>query len=92
MAECEGRVTPGVQRISGWVDSGAEPVLYEAAVGRTLVPEGGVHSLSGCEGRLISGHGSGNLKLLVWSVATGACEQVLEGRTLLFLLLYDRHI
>ena len=29
------------------------------------------------EGRLISGHDSG--KLRVWNVATGECDQVLEG-------------
>ena len=36
-----------------------------------------VYSLSAWEGRLISGHHTG--KLRVWNVVTGACDQVLEG-------------
>jgi WD40 repeat protein len=37
----------------------------------------GVNALALWEGRLISGHESG--KLRVWNVATGECDQVLEG-------------
>jgi WD40 repeat protein len=46
---------------------------------RTLEPMDGVRCLSVWQGRLISGHGSGMLR--VWNVATGACEQVLEGHS-----------
>ena len=36
-----------------------------------------VRSLAAWEGRLVSGHDSGTLR--VWNVATGECDQVLEG-------------
>jgi WD40 repeat protein len=39
----------------------------------------GVHSLAAWEGRLISGHDGGVMR--VWNVSTGVCEQVLEGHT-----------
>ena len=38
-----------------------------------------LYSLVACEGRLISRHYSGQLR--VWNVVTGMCEQVLEGKT-----------
>jgi WD40 repeat protein len=38
-----------------------------------------VCSLAAWEGRLISGHASGAIR--VWNVATGACDRVLEGHT-----------
>jgi WD40 repeat protein len=41
--------------------------------------EDGVCFMSEWEGRLISGHSSGRLR--VWNVVTGACDQVLEGHT-----------
>ena len=47
---------------------------------RRLAPVGAidpVFALSVWDGRLISGHGSG--KLRVWTLATGACEQVKFG-------------
>jgi WD40 repeat protein len=72
----------GLQRVCGWVDSGWRMSGEAADLERSLVPEGdrdAVHSLSSWGGRLISGHGSGRLR--VWNVVTGACDQVLEGHT-----------
>jgi WD40 repeat protein len=39
----------------------------------------GVYSLAAWEGHLISGHGSGAMR--VWNVATGVCDRLLEGHT-----------
>ena len=78
ISECKGRVCSGsldgtIRVWSMLVETAVEPE-------RTLESEGpkdGVYSLSAWRGRLISGHGSGKLRM--WNVATGACEQVLEG-------------
>ena len=81
IAQCgAGRVCSGSMdgSINVWRMTGTR----EAPQGpeRRLAPEGGVdpvHSLSVWEGRLISGHGSG--KLRVWDVDTGTCEYAFSG-------------
>ena len=91
LAECEGRVCTGSWdgSILVWSTTGdaaegraAGAGAAAAAPERALEPEGdhdsdGVHSLAAWGGRLVSGHGSGRLR--VWDVATGACCQVVEG-------------
>ena len=80
VAECEGRVCSGSLDGSIRVWSMQGEATDEAE--QTLVPEGArdaVICLSVWGSLLISGHGSG--KLRVWTLATGACEQVLDGHT-----------
>jgi hypothetical protein len=79
IAECAGRICSGSLdgSIRVWSMTGEQgPVLVPE--GRVpAVPNDGIYSLSAWEDRLMSGHSSG--KLRVWNVATGACDQVLEG-------------
>ena len=73
IALCDGRVC----RSESW----DRPIgVWSRASGqleRTLEGTDGVHALAVWKGRLVSGHGSG--KLRVWNVATGGCDQVHEG-------------
>ena len=79
-AECDGRVCSGSSDIRVWNKASGE---LERALQAAADEEesdrdfDSVLALAVWEGRLISSHGSG--KLRVWIVATGECNQVIEG-------------
>ena len=84
MVACEGRMCSGSDdgslRVWSRASGEHERTLQADANDEDEDDEGeeiAVMCLAVWEGRLISGHASGMLR--VWSVATGECEQVLEG-------------
>ena len=81
LAEVEGRVCSGSWdgSIRVWSMVGEATTCERALASGDDSGSDSVWSMTAWDGRLISGHGSG--KLRVWDLATGACEQVLEGHT-----------
>jgi hypothetical protein len=82
LAHCEGQICSGSldSSIRVWSKVGVSGSTIWSP--RLLVPVGThdtVFSLSSWKGRLISGHRNGQLRM--WNLATGECNQVLEGHT-----------
>ncbi len=78
LAECAGRICSRSLDGSICVWGGAT-LEYVRTLRDEENEDGDVRSLAAWEGHLISGHGSGVIR--VWNVATGVRDRVLEGHT-----------